>query len=227
MNSADRRLLRWAFLAATLALACSCREDVGARPTIRATTVKSDAPVAASTTSAVPAPPDAPTPDAATPDTATSVPTPLQPGQIALRYACNEKYKDDDRCAPSSEEYARWLAAVELRPSTERLVEVEGGGPMGAEWNPSNDIVLFAAEGDAPRSVRVGSKSFSGTAAGPGRIAFRVPLGVWKRVERPLRAADGFGTPPDRRWVKVVRMDLLLGQGREQRPVFFLTAYGE
>ncbi|KYF54903.1 hypothetical protein BE08_41650 [Sorangium cellulosum] len=155
------------------------------------------------------------------------MPTPLQPGQIALRYACNEKYQGDDGCASGSEEYARWLAAAVLRPSTERLVEVEGGGPMGAEWNPSNDIVLFAAEGDAPRSVRVGSKSFSGTAAGPGRIAFRVPLRAWKRLERPLRAADGFGTPPDRRWVKVVRMDLLLDQGREQRPVFFLTAYGE
>jgi hypothetical protein len=236
MSRAAPCLLQWATLAATLALGCSPREDVVNRQAIPA---RSEPPAASATPDAgkldagaldAGAPDasalDAGSPDAAQVDDAPAGPTPLASGQIALAYACDEKYESDG-CKPRSRAYAKWLASAELTPGTARLVAIEDGGPMGAEWNPSNDVVLFAAASDAPSEVRVGGKSFSGKAAGAGRIAFRVPLRAWRGVERALRPADGFGKPPDRRTVKVVRLDLELGSSGGKRPVFFLTAYGE
>lgn len=154
---------------------------------------------------------------------------PSRPIEVALRYACDEKYGSAGiECAPSSEPFRRWCSTVTFSPSPDPRVEPSGGGPLGAAWNPSNDLVLFVSTSEAPESVHVGREIIkTSNAAGHAWLAFRVPQRDWKRVERPLRESDGLGWgADDGPRTSVVTMDLWLADGR-RRPVYMLTGYGE
>lgn len=156
----------------------------------------------------------------------TGFPTPLAtlaPGEVDLRYACDDKHALD-ACDPGSEAWRRWLATAPLAPSLERWLRIGGGGPLDAEWNPSHDVVVFASARDEPRAVRVGGRTIAAAEALPGGIvAFRVPLAVWRRAERRLRPGDGL--PGVELGLRLVPMALVTRHG--ERPIAFLVAYGE
>lgn len=159
---------------------------------------------------------------------ATASATPVSPprgDELALGYPCGQKY-EGERCASGSQEYARWLTTTTVKPGTARILRIDGGGPLGAEWNPSNDLVLFVPASDMPVSVRVGSKTIEhAEAAGRGWVAFRVPLRDWKRAERRPSADDGLERTAQFGAVRIVPM--VLTRSDSSRDVLLLTAYGE
>ncbi|HRI69838.1 MAG TPA: hypothetical protein PK156_36665 [Polyangium sp.] len=150
-----------------------------------------------------------------------------QPGEVGLHYACGEKY-ESDQCSVGSKDYMQWITAAELKPSAARILSIHEGGPLGAEWNPSNDLVLFAPKVQDPQSVRVGNKVIaSAEVTSSGWAAFRVPYREWKRVERKSRKTDGIEGNPENSPVNVVEMELTSGQEPKRRSILLLTAYGE
>jgi hypothetical protein len=211
-----RSIHRWALLLAILELGCPKTEEPGNPQGAPAT--RTAAPIAP-TTSAMHAP--------------ASVASSRAPEEsprnhkVALRYACDEKY-ESGQCAPLSEKYSRWLTTKTVKPTAERILRIDDGGPLGAEWNPSNDLVLFAAVQDHPRSLHVGDKAIPpGEIIGQEWVAFRVPLRTWRRAERRARAGDGLEHGSEATAVQIVDLTLLLDQDGSRWRFVLLTAYGE
>ncbi|HRI70053.1 MAG TPA: hypothetical protein PK156_37745 [Polyangium sp.] len=151
-----------------------------------------------------------------------------QPGEIGLLYACGEKYAVPDQCTADSEQYAQWLDTVEVKPSDGRIVHIHEGGPLGAEWNPSNDLVVFAPIAQGPRALRVESKVISpGKMISRGWVVFRVPYRNWRSAERRPRKSDGLEGSAESRAVSVVELELTSDQDPKTRTTILLTAYGE
>lgn len=147
--------------------------------------------------------------------------------EVAVSYACAEKYATDS-CMPGSKEYTQWIATAEIKPSTERILSIQAGGPLGAEWNPSNDLVVFAPKMQEPRALRVGTITISPSdVMASGWVVFHVPLRDWRQAERPARQDDGFEKDTDTSMIRVVEMELTLGQDPQSRRVLITTAYGE
>lgn len=209
----SRRDLHLVLLA--LALGCSSQSKESSRQVAPPTT--------GAAVSAVPATSLADATANTTPSAAPSSPT--RGDELALGYPCGQKY-EGERCASGSQEYARWLTTTTMRPGTARILRIDGGGPLGAEWNPSNDLVLLVPARDVPVSVRVGSKTIEhAEAAGRGWVAFRVPLRDWKRAERRPSADDGLERTAQFGAVRIVPM--VLTRSGSSREVLLLTSYGE
>lgn len=136
---------------------------------------------------------------------------------VLLAYPCGEKYESAGQCEEGSVGYANWLAhapAVVPARSTDPQRAIQGGGPEGAEWNPSNDVLVLVRDELGVKSIRVGNHTLRDPRpARSGWSAFRVPQRVWGSA---VRAPSGSH-------VSVVDIGLV----EASRSVSLWVAYGE
>lgn len=138
-----------------------------------------------------PAPPttlSCPAPSSTIPTTETplpAVPSRRRPLMVA-RYACDEKY--EKKCAPGSDAFQRWLSGVALDEGDD-LFKLEGGGPVGGQWNPSAALVLFvlAPLDQGKASVRVGHHHLRPATTLGDHLVYYVPQSTWERSGRRPR----------------------------------------
>lgn len=155
------------------------------RPTV------ATAPVAATTT------PSAAAPQPATDGRAETETAPLPAATAAsapafvLRYACDDKYASAE-CRPGQPAWSAWLAGLALGSGAANLLDQQGGGPSGAEWNPEAPLVAFVLSRE-PGRVRLklsGKHALTPSVRWTDYDVFFVPYAAWSRASRPARASD-------------------------------------
>lgn len=142
------------------------------------------------------APPLAATVGTAEPPTAQPAEAPLP--TLAARYACDDKYDADVTCRPAKRAWELWLNGIDLSVAAANLLNHQGGGPGGAEWNPGAPLVVFVASQTEAGSARLKSSraTFTPVARHERYDVFLLPVAGWSAAARRARAADfPEGTP--------------------------------
>ena len=204
-----------------------------------ATSVKPPAPPAAVATRppAVATPPAVEAPQPAASTVAPSVTTPVAPAAAAsaqpvaappptfvVRYACDDKYDGDATCRPAKTAWEIWLQGIDLSVAAANLLNHQGGGPSGAEWNPAAPLVVFVASRTEAGSARLKSSraTFTPAARHENYDVFVVPVAGWSAAARHARAADfPEGTPLAP--LRVVELRAV-GDGMAQRGLFAFSS---
>lgn len=112
--------------------------------------------------------------------------------ELVLRYACDDKYARETDCAPGKGAWSSWLAGLTLTSNSESLLEHQGGGPGGAEWNPQAALVAFVVSrepGRAQLQVK-GKRWLAPVARFDDYDVFVVPFETWSAAARRARAGD-------------------------------------
>ncbi|MES1188987.1 MAG: hypothetical protein ABUL60_34545 [Myxococcales bacterium] len=111
---------------------------------------------------------------------------------LVLRYACDDKYASETDCAPGKAAWSSWLTGLTLTSNSESLLEHQGGGPGGAEWNPQAALVAFVVSAEAGRAqLQVKGKPWlTPVARFDDYDVFVVPFGTWSAAARRARAGD-------------------------------------
>ncbi len=169
----------------SVALLMACQPvHHAAPPAPRADPVASSAPPPAPTASSlIPAP--------LAPLAPLAPPAPPAPPTLVLRYACDDKYDSNSECRPGQRAWDAWLEHIDLAAVTPNLLNHQGGGPSGAEWNPNGALVAFVVS-PAPGRARLESRKLTLTPAGRfnDRDVFVVPIKAWAAAARPAKQGD-------------------------------------
>lgn len=107
-----------------------------------------------------------------------------------VRYVCDDKYDEGAVCRPGKPAWDAWLGTLQL-DAAPNLLNRQGGGPGGAEWNPNAPLVAFVASADAGSARLKSSKATYKPVARFGDYdIFLVPMPAWSAAVRPARASD-------------------------------------
>lgn len=108
-----------------------------------------------------------------------------------MRYACDDKYAAAE-CRPGQPAWSTWLAGLTLGSGVANLLDHQGGGPSGAEWNPEAPLVAFvlSAEPGRARLKLSGKHALTPSLRWTDYDVFFVPYAAWSRASRPARASD-------------------------------------
>jgi len=152
-------------------------------------------------------------------------PQPAAPAQPAptfvVRYACDDKYAVEAECRPGQPAWSAWLAGLALGAGAVSLLDHQGGGPSGAEWNPEAPLVAFIAS-TKPGSARLELSDKRGLAAAArfeGYDVFFVPSAAWNRASRPAQKGD-LSDPAQLDAIRVVELGALGQSGELARGTF-------
>ncbi|MCA9623340.1 MAG: hypothetical protein KC731_30175 [Myxococcales bacterium] len=142
--------------------------------------------------------------------------------EIRISHPCGDAFAED--CV--DEVFARWVSlgppASAPRAEDGRL-RLDGGGPMGAEWNPSGDWIVFVPAASRLRTLRVGMDWLSGAEAGGWRW-YRVARNTRQAAERELMEAEGV---IDSALLAALQVVDLRFDGEPEIVVSVWVAYGE
>jgi hypothetical protein len=100
---------------------------------------------------------------------------------MVARYACDEKYEGEKPCTPRSDAFQRWLSSLHLEGG-ENLLDLDGGGPVGGQWNPGAPLVVFVPaplDGGEP-SLRVGHHDLRPATTSGDHVVYYVPRATWE-----------------------------------------------
>jgi hypothetical protein len=156
--------------------------------------------------------------------TATAIPTapalPAAPGPFVLRYVCDDKYDEGATCRPGKPGWDAWLGNVDLSVTTQNLLNHQGGGPSGAEWNPEAPLVAFVASAEAGHARLASSKAtFEPVARFRDYDVFLVPPEAWNAAVRAARP-DDFPVGAELAPISVVELRAIGGKAELARGTF-------
>lgn len=123
---------------------------------------------------------------------ASAHPAEAPPPTFVVRYACDDKYDADATCRPEKTAWELWLKGIDLSVAAANLLNHQGGGPSGAEWNPAAPLVVFVASRTEAGSARLKSSrtTFKPVARFSEYDVFLVSVTDWHIAARPARRGD-------------------------------------
>jgi hypothetical protein len=109
---------------------------------------------------------------------------------LQLRYALDDKYADVE-----SDSLDRWILTSLQTPGDEifNLLQAHGGGPQGAEWNPSTDLIYFVYGIDdhtLPNCLLNGTPVQLSILKTADACAMVLPFEVWIDALQPLNESN-------------------------------------